>query len=564
MVYDKVETRDGVTYAQRGGLANSNEVVTAVDVAGIFSAIADNPTGTNAAYAQFDRALQTTGVGKLEGNVVKSVNDMAGDVTLDAEAVGALPLSWPDQESVGIGARHSVEESGVAIGGDSVATNLMALAIGKEAVAAQPHTTAIGPNAQVLAQRSTAIGEGAQVSAGSTMSTAIGYGAQAITERALAVGYDSKAQGIGSTAVGIGAEAKGLSSLAFGNIATAYGLYDMALGLHAVAANGHAVAIGPYANALYDGAVAIGSGAVASNGHAVAIGSGVVRATANGAVAIGYGDKHTPLQATAQGAVAIGMGSSATNVGSMVIGYQADSVGDNTMRIAYSGKEIYIGSIYPESLYDYIVANAPGIDKDEVGAIADSRIASTSLFLPSKFNYVDSKTGVTNTFAEVETTITPGSLSWAPNTIKQELTTTNTTKGVMYTMTYPDWAAFNFAQLTLGRTYTKFVTGYPILISTNDMSYTLSGYETLDQRIARKAGGLTTDDVKGLIIKYGMSTNDVENIMDASIETKVVEKVNKYKDLEYDTALEVTWTRVVNDGHIYYIAVTNVNTSVAE
>ena len=48
--------------------------------------------------------------------------------------------------------------------------------------------------------------------------------------------------------------------------------------------------------------------------------------------------------------------------------------------------------------------------------------------------------------------------------------------------------------------------------------------------------------------------------LDSSVKTAV----NKYKDLEYDTALEVTWTRVVNDGHIYYIAVTNVNTSVAE
>jgi hypothetical protein len=563
-VYDRVETRDGVTYAQRGGLANSNEVVTAVDAAGMFAAIADDPASTNAAFAQFDRALRTTGVGKLEGNVVKSVNKMTGDVTLDAEAVDALPLDWPDQESVGIGARHSVAESGVAIGGDSVATNLQALAIGKEAVAAQPHTTAIGPNAQALAQKSTAVGEGAVVSAGSTVSTVIGYGAQATAERTLAVGYDSKAQGIGSVAVGLGAEAKDISALAFGNVATAYGLYDMAFGLHAVASNGHAVAIGPYANALYNGAVAIGSGAVASNGAAVAIGSGIVRATAHGAVAIGYGDKYTPLQATAQGAVAIGMGSSATNVGSMAIGYQADSVGDNTMRIKYSGKEIYIGSVYPESLYDYIVANAPGIDEDEVGAIADSRIASTGLFLPTKFNYVDSKTKVTNTLAEIKTTVTPTSLSWGLNTIKQELTTTNTAKKIKYTMTYPDWATFNFAQLELGLTSTKFVAGYPIFISTNDMSGTSAGYETLDQRIARKAGGLTSDDVKSLIVKYGMSTNDVESIMDASIETKVVEKVNKYKDLEYDTALEVTWTRVVNDGHIYYIAVTNTNTSVAE
>lgn len=42
--YDRVETRDGITFSQRGGLGLSNEVVTAVNMASVISA------ATNSAY----------------------------------------------------------------------------------------------------------------------------------------------------------------------------------------------------------------------------------------------------------------------------------------------------------------------------------------------------------------------------------------------------------------------------------------------------------------------------------------------------------------------------------
>lgn len=37
--------------------------------------------------------------------------------------------------------------------------------------------------------------------------------------------------------------------------------------------------------------------------------------------------------------------------------------------------------------------------------------------------------------------------------------------------------------------------------------------------------------------------------------------VNRVKELHYDPGLHVTWTNVVNNGHIYYVTVTNTNVS---
>jgi hypothetical protein len=94
------------------------------------------------------------------------------------------------------------------------------------------------------------------------------------------------------------------------------------------------------------------------------------------------------------------------------------------------------------------------------------------------------------------------------------------------------------------------------------------GKETLKSVILRLS---PKTDLSGYLTSQSASDTyltktDAETtyVAKTSLDETVKTAVNKYKDLEYDTALEVTWTRVVNDGHIYYIAVTNVNTSVME
>lgn len=48
------------------------------------------------------------------------------------------------------------------------------------------------------------------------------------------------------------------------------------------------------------------------------------------------------------------------------------------------------------------------------------------------------------------------------------------------------------------------------------------------------------------------------------VKSEINTVVNRVKDLHYDPGLNVTWTNVVNNGHIYYVTVTNADVSVAQ
>jgi len=64
------------------------------------------------------------------------------------------------------------------------------------------------------------------------------------------------------------------------------------------------------------------------------------------------------------------------------------------------------------------------------------------------------------------------------------------------------------------------------------------------------------------VLKNGETT--IETIPYSSevvTQAQLESTVNRVKDLHYDPTLQVTWTNVVNNGHIYYVTVTNTNIS---
>ena len=67
-----------------------------------------------------------------------------------------------------------------------------------------------------------------------------------------------------------------------------------------------------------------------------------------------------------------------------------------------------------------------------------------------------------------------------------------------------------------------------------------------------------------LVGKIKVGTSEVSLYSSGVTRQEITAVVNEVKALHYDPALNVTWTNIVNNGHIYYVTVTNANVSVAQ
>jgi hypothetical protein len=146
------------------------------------------------------------------------------------------------------------------------------------------HSTATGFN-------TIASGDGATAMGGATEAT--GWGSTAL-------GSETKALSDGSTAMGMQTEASGDHSTAAGYSSTASGFTSIAMGLYAAASNDNCIAMGPYAEASGHRAVALGYGARASGDAAIAMG-GSTTASGSYSTAMGYFATASGLYSTAMG-----------------------------------------------------------------------------------------------------------------------------------------------------------------------------------------------------------------------------------------------------------------------
>lgn len=221
------------------------------------------------------------------------------DVTFDGLATEAqvsavrdalgqyLPLSWPTNADVAVGANNFWESNNVTVvGHDNYVTGENAVAVGAYALADGASALAVGTS-DAVGNYAVAIGIDNEVRAKEAFAAglfskalfpyafAVGYGAVASNNYAVAYGPFAEASGLQSTTVGGGAKSTALNSVAIGTFANATMTNALAVGLQANASGTSATAVGVNVKASGYGSFAAGFGAEATNAGSVAIGYGV-------------------------------------------------------------------------------------------------------------------------------------------------------------------------------------------------------------------------------------------------------------------------------------------------
>lgn len=125
---------------------------------------------------------------------------------------------------------------------------------------------------------------------------------------------------------------------------------------------------------------------------------------------------------------------------------------------------------------------------------------------------------------------------------------------------------------------TNTVTATGKIIITSENSAITNSIATVDQiptdyvPNTRKVNGtpLTQDiTIQGMAGNAVVFTNGSVSTFDGTDPQIVrspdlVQTVNRVKDLHWDPGLRVTWTNIVDNGHIYYVTVTNIDVSAAQ
>ena len=87
----------------------------------------------------------------------------------------------------------------------------------------------------------------------------------------------------------------------------------------------------------------------------------------------------------------------------------------------------------------------------------------------------------------------------------------------------------------------------------------------IDNKLSAQKVVVTQGPSSGnLVGKIKVGTSEVSLYSSGVTRQEITAVVNEVKALHYDPTLNVTWTNIVNNGHIYYVTVTNANVSVAQ
>jgi autotransporter adhesin len=195
-------------------------------------------------------------------------------------------------------------------------------------------------------------------------------------------GIDSSAGGTDSVAIGPSSVSTGASSYAAGNGALAVSDDSVAIGHAASADGGSSVSIGAGNSAYGNGAVAIGdpsyasgTGAFTGGANNIANSDGSASATAgnqaNGAVAIGNGNK-----AVGQGSVALGNTSTAGAAGAVAVGDTATASAGNGVAIGSGATATNAGDVALGS--GSVTSTAVGVSSATVNGVTFSGFAGAN------------------------------------------------------------------------------------------------------------------------------------------------------------------------------------------
>ena len=182
------------------------------------------------------------------GIIINNVNPATAGVSRGSIAIGsAASSSGTNAISIGILTTASGDRS-VAIGPQAnggistTASGNVSVAIGPAAQAQAESAIAIGQNSLASQLRATALGAAALATA--IRSTAIGNNAQADQDNASAFGFAAHGYGVNSTAIGANSEASGEFSTTIGARSVATAPFSTAIGTQAIATRPNQIVIG--------------------------------------------------------------------------------------------------------------------------------------------------------------------------------------------------------------------------------------------------------------------------------------------------------------------------------
>ena len=352
----------------------------------------------------------------------------------------------------------------------------------------------------------------------------VGVGSGAVVESngGVAVGVNSISSNLSSTAVGAGAEAKGMYSTAVGTQAKALYSDASAFGDNSLASKSDSLALGANSVSTGDYAVAVGAASTARGNYGIAIGKGAEAGNQS---------------------IAIGRDAKANHTAAVAIGPTAETTADNTMRIAYSPNEIYIGFFTPKTLTQTIidtVGESPSAAT--VTNIVNDKIASANQFLRATDYGISGSTtqqvfSTSRSVSKLWGTWIASYVLSAPGSNSYRLeygTNTNIRLRDNSGLSFNDSAKATFSS----GTYAQFNDGAIVRIMNPDnLTFGPSGGST---------------NIAQYIALVAASDPVVANV--AKVATR-----NSLFNLTYDSDLGVTWKKVAENGAFYERCYTNVN-----
>lgn len=419
-----------------------------------------------------------------------------------------------------------------------------------------------------------AFGRNAEVSSYYPENSAAAFGdsAKAYADGAASFGANAIAAGSFSTAIGYGSMASNQNTTSVGPNTKAYGFEATAVGHNAQAGTLEGVQ-----STLYKNATAIGSSAKASRAYSTAIGA-AAESTESGAVAIGSG-----ARAKHEGSVVVANDDKYESKGSDTLCFfQGDSskvyFGTNTLASMTSGiDEDTVQDIVTNYTYDtewqeayYVVDNAYFLRDAGFSGVYPLGRVFYHVRNDAKYEEMYEGMGFYVWFITVDMYVENPSAF--PEEYLDILNVENPTKPVtqraLFTVTgdgsSPNWNDPNAVYL---RTYNSFSSlppdGLRLWIMFDD------DVDLSVRRLRRNALGFVFKDDVDFVTQSERAKAELEAFLAYHkalqvAETNTVKVVEKYRDLHYDNTLQVTWTNVVDNGHIYYITVTNTDVSVVQ
>lgn len=110
--------------------------------------------------------------------------------------------------------------------------------------------------------------------------------------------------------------------------------------------------------------------------------------------------------------------------------------------------------------------------------------------------------------------------------------------------------------------YATNVTAFAWNGSASDNPSDVKGSETYTPPYGDHGPGTYNINPVGGLYGFWIGESNIGSILEQYVSRdELVETVNRVKDLHWDPGLEVTWTNIVVNGHIYYVTVTNTNVS---